>query len=196
MEKCIECGGSVAGGQCESCGLSPLAAELAVRKRVLFSTAMFLLGAVAFFPVVAWYPPLDLDGMLIFLGVVFFVVMGLGIWLDLQARRRTMNHPLKRVFYGLIPVSWLMASLLFANGRFDGSPVQSNTTRIVSKFAMGGMIKSSRLVVNSWRLGRSVERIAIPRDDLIRYQKGDLVEVRIREGLAGIPWVESVYHKD
>jgi hypothetical protein len=196
MERCIECGGAVAGGQCESCGLSPVAAELAVRRRLLYSTAMFLLAAVGFLATVNFYPPLELDAMLIFLGAVFFAMMGLGIWLDRKARRRTMNQPLKRVFYGLIPVPWLLVALLLANGSLDSSPVEKYTTRVVGRFTMPGSLKSSRLVVLSWREDRKIERVPIHRSDYDRYKKDDMVEVRVHEGLAGIPWVASVSRKN
>jgi hypothetical protein len=196
METCIECGGNIANGQCEVCGLTPVAAELAVRRRILYSVAMFMLAAVGFLTTVAYYPPVRLDEMLIFLGLVFFTVMGLAVWLDFRARRRRMNQPIKRVFYGLVPVPWLLVALLFVNGRFDSSAVESFTTRVVGKFTMPGTLKNSRLVVVSWEMGRSVERIPISRDDYARFQKGDVVEVRVHSGLAGIPWVDSVYHKD
>lgn len=193
--RCVECGGDLVEGQCEICGLTPQAAEFVLRRRLLYGTALFLLGAIAFLAAVSYYPPLDLDAMMIFVGVLFFSVMGLAIWLDLKARRHTTIQPLKRGFYGLLAVPWLLAGLLFANGRFDASPVDSQITRVVGKFAMPGTLKNSRLVVISWRQDRKIERIPIHRDEFVRFRVNDTVEIHVREGLAGIPWVDSVYLK-
>ncbi len=58
--------------------MSSAAAELSLRRRLLNRTAFFVLGALAFVAVVARYPPLELDGVLIFVGVLFFVTLGFG----------------------------------------------------------------------------------------------------------------------
>jgi hypothetical protein len=134
--------------------------------------------------------------MWIFLGAMFVAVMVLAIVLDWQARRGHMNQPLKRVYYGLAPVPWLVVALLLVNGALDSSAPRAHTARIIGKFSMPGLLKSSRLIVDSWRPDRRVERIPIRRDEIASYQQGEWVEVRVHEGLVGIPWVDSVYHKD
>jgi hypothetical protein len=54
------------------------------------------------------------------------------------------------------------------------------------------MLRTSRLVVNSWRPGVRFERIPTSPEELGRYQKGDAVEIRVQDGLLGIPWVRAV----
>jgi hypothetical protein len=49
-----------------------------------------------------------------------------------------------------------------------------------------------RLIVTSWREGRRFERIPVDRGDFDRVSPGDVVDVQVREGLAGIPWVAGV----
>jgi hypothetical protein len=195
MSRCIECAGEVVDGVCENCGLAPEAAELSLRRRLLYGLALFLLGAVAFLPTVNFFPPLDLDFMLIFLGVIFFTVMGLSFWLDRLARRRSTHHPLKRVLYGLYATPWILTLALFANGFLDTSPPTRHTTRVVGKFTMPGSLKNSRLVVPSWRLNRKIERIPIHRETYSLFSSGELVEIHVRDGAIGIPWCESVLHK-
>jgi hypothetical protein len=99
---------------------------------------------------------------------------------------------LKRLYYGLIPLPWLLALLLLANGAFDTSKVRSEPARVISKFAMPGPIPSRRLIVTSWRDGHRLERISVDRVDFDRFTKGDLVNVQVHEGLASIPWVSGV----
>ena len=178
--------------RCDACGLTPTAAEFSVRSKMLNRTALFLLGAVAFVVAAGRYPALELDGILIFIGVVFFATLGIAIWLE----RRTVAHQdvdlPKRLYYGLIPLPWLLALLLITNGAFDTSKVHSEPARVISKFAMPGPIPSRRLIVTSWRDGHRLERISVDRVDFDRFTKGDLVNVQVHEGLASIPWVSGV----
>ena len=88
-------------------------------QRLLNRTAFFVLGALAFVAASNRYPPLELDGILIFIGVLFFLTLGLAILVE----RRALNHleveALKRVYYGLIPVPWILGVLMLANGALD-----------------------------------------------------------------------------
>ena len=195
MRRCLDCGAELTSEQCDNCGLTPSEAEAVLRRRLLYRTAIYLLGTVAFLPAAHFYPPLELDAMFIFLGVVSFVVVGAAVWIDRRARRQAPVEALKRVCYGLLPVSWLLAGLLFLNGRFDSAPPVSHSTVVVGRFSMPGMLRTSRLVVHSWRPGFRIERISISSEELDRFQKGDAVEIRVQNGLIGIPWVRSVHHQ-
>ena len=84
------------------------AAEFSLRKRLLNRTAIFLLGALAFVVASVRYAPLELDGILIFIGVVFFATLGIAMWVERRALRHEEVEALKRVYYGLIPVPWLL----------------------------------------------------------------------------------------
>ena len=194
MRRCLDCGAELTSELCDNCGLTPSEAEAVLRRRLLYRTAIYLLGTVAFLPAAHFYPPLELDAMFIFLGVVSFVVVFSAVWIDRRARRQAAVEPLKRVCYGLLPVSWLLASLLFVNGRFDSSPPMIHSTVVVGTFSMPGMLRTSRLVVQSWRPGTRFERVPIRYEELDRFQKGDVVEIRMQDGLIGIPWVGSVHH--
>ncbi len=77
IPRCFDCGAERASEICEACGLSSVEAEFAFRKRLLTLTAVFLIGSIAFLPASYSYPPLELDGILIFLGVVFFAGVAL-----------------------------------------------------------------------------------------------------------------------
>jgi hypothetical protein len=172
--------------------LTPAAAEIVMRRRLIQRTAWFLLGAVAFVPASQLYPPLELDGILIFAGVVFFLALGLAIGVERGARNRRDVETLKRIYFGFVPVPWLLAALLFANGRFDYDPPREHSATVVSKFAMPGFLKNQRLVVTSWREGRRFERLPVGRLDFDRFNVEDGVAVQVKSGAAGIPWVSAV----
>ena len=192
MTRCLNCGADRNADVCEACGLGSAAAEFSLRSRLLNRTALFLLGAIAFVAASGRYPALDLDGILIFIGVLFFLTLGVAIWVERRALRHAEVEALKRVYYGLIPIPWLLALLLLANGALDHTPPQIETTRVVGKFAMRGPVPSRRLIVNSWREDRRFERVPVDPGDFDRFAVGDVVEVHVRGGLVGIPWVSGV----
>ena len=195
MTHCLNCGAERTGDVCDSCGLTSAAAEFALRRRLLTRTAIFVVGSLAFLAAGNRYPALELDGMLIFIGVVFFLALALAIWVERRALRHAEVEALKRVYYGLIPLPWLLAALLFANGALDRSPPLIYPARVVGKFSMPGLLGSRRLVVTSWLGDQGYERIPISRGDFDRFHRGDLVRVEIHSGLAGIPWVAGVSHR-
>src|SRR5271167_4851030 len=119
MTRCLDCGSPRTADQCPSCGLTSRAAELVFRRRLVNRTAVFLVGSLAFPYVSQMYPPLDLDLMLVFFGLLFFVALTLAIILDRRARNRQELEVLKRIYSGFIPLPWLLATALFLNGRLD-----------------------------------------------------------------------------
>ncbi len=192
MTRCLNCGAEKEAEVCEACGLEPSAAELVLRKKLLNRTAVFLLGAIAFVAFSSEYPPLDIDRILIFIGVLFFVTLGIAIWLERRALKHVEVEALKRVYYGLIPVPWLLAGLLLMNGAFDRAPFNEIETYVVGKFAMPGPLANRRLIVRSWREGEKFERIAVDRIDFNQFSDGDTIEIKLKDGLVGIPWVAGV----
>lgn len=193
MTRCLDCGAERTSDQCTVCGLTSAAAEVMLRRRLVRRTAWFLVGAILFLPASQVFPPLDLDGVLIFIGVLFFLALSLAILIERRARGRAEVEVLKRVYFGLLPIPWLLAALLFVNGKFDTSPPTRQTATVVGKFTMPGVLRNSRLVVPSWREGRRFERIPVDRDDFNRFQIGDAIVIQVQRGVAGIPWVYAVY---
>jgi hypothetical protein len=192
MTRCLNCGADRTADICESCGLGSFAAEFSLRKKLLNRTAIFLLGALAFVVASARYPALELDGILIFIGVLFFLTLGLAIWVERLALRHGEVEKWKRVYYALIPVPWVLSGLLLLNGALDHSAPHIEDARVEGKFAMPGPVPNRRLIVTSWRDGHQVERIPVDRDDFDLYSYGDTVEVQVQDGLMGIPWVSGV----
>lgn len=155
-------------------------------------TAIFLVGIIVFIAASQVFPALEIDSILIFGGLVFFLSLALGYWIDYRARKRQEIEAMKRIYFGMIPVPWIFAALLFLNGRLDTStPVRIPAT-VVSKFATG-LPRSRRLVVSSWRYGRHIERIAVDQNDFDRFQRGDEIIIQAQKGEFGIPWVYGVY---
>jgi len=192
MTRCLNCGADRNEDVCGACGLSTAAAELFLRKRLLNRTAVFVLGALAFVAASVRYPPVELDSALIFIGVLFFPTLGLAILVERRALRHSEVEALKRVYYALVPIPWLLAILLVANGALDRGAPRIEHARVVGKFAMAGALPIRRLVVTSWRDGNRFERIPIDRGDFDTFRSGDFVEVKVQDGLVGIPWVSGV----
>src|ERR1700757_1925891 len=119
MTRCVDCGSERIADQCPSCGLTSAAAEVMFRRRLLKRTAVFLAGSLAFPHVCQIYPPLDVDLMLVFFGILFFVGLTVAVILDRRARNRRELEVLKRVYSGFIPLPWILAAMLLANGALD-----------------------------------------------------------------------------
>ncbi len=119
MTRCLDCGSERTADQCPSCGLTSAAAEVMFRHRLLKRTAVFLAGSLAFPYVSQIYPPLELDWILVFFGVIFFLALTLAVILDRRARNRQELEVLKRIYAGFIPLPWILAATLFLNGELD-----------------------------------------------------------------------------
>jgi hypothetical protein len=141
------------------------------------------------------FPALELDAIMIFGGAVFFLSLALGYWVDYRARRHQEVEAMKRVYFGMIPVPWILAGLLFFNGKLDTSlPIRVPAT-VLGKVSIGVFPRSRRLVVTSWRGGRRFERISVDQNDYDRFQRGDDVIIQAKKGALGIPWIYGVYRQ-
>ncbi len=197
MTRCLDCGAPRTADQCPSCGLTSAAAEVMFRRRLLKRTAVFLAGSLLFPYVSQIYPPLDVDLMLVFFGVIFFLGLASAVILERRARSRQELETLKRIYAGFIPLPWILAAALFLNGKLDTQKnIIYHSTVVRSRYHMNGIVRGSRrLFVSSWREGQSVERLAVDADDYDRFQPGDSVVVGVAPGALGIPWYYGVYRR-
>lgn len=199
VARCPNCGSERTSARpdeaCEHCGLTLAEANRAMRRGLVNRFGVFLLGTIAFFVPCFLYPPLELDGILIFGGLIFFATIVLAVWTERRALRRQEVELLKRIFHGLVPLPWLLGACLLINGSLDRSPPQNFQATVVSRFAMPGLLPMHQLIVTSWRDGHGLERLAVTRQDFDRFHNGEAVEVRVESGLVGIPWLFGVYNQ-
>jgi hypothetical protein len=197
MTRCLDCGSVRDVDQCPACGLTSAAAELMFRKRLIKQTVFFLAGSLLFPYLTPIYPPLDLDLMLVFFGVLFFVALTIAVFLDRRARKHQEIEILKRIYAGFIPLPWILAAAIFLNGKMDSpGKVAYVPTQVQGKFLMKGLVRGSRrLVVRSWRTDQKFERLPVDPDDFDRFKVGDRMEVAVEPGILGIPWVYGVYRE-
>lgn len=189
---CLHCGASVSGELCPQCGLSASAASLLLRRWTVLRTGVFLLGTLAFLAAAYRFPPLELDGMLIFIGALFVVGLLLAVRVERGAMRYGPVEIWRRLFRAVVPVPWLLAVLLVVNARFDRGQAEGWRTLVVGKFSASAMMPNHRLIVRSWREGHRFERVAVSAEDFDRFGVGDRIVVYVHSGLAGIPWVAGV----
>ena len=196
MNHCPACGAERSAVLCDSCGLTQEAAEVVLRRRLILHTLAFLPGSLLFPFLSRLYPPLDLDAMLVFFGVLFFLAIFLVVLIDRRTRAHLEVELLKRIFFGLAPLPWVLGAALFLNGRLDSAKPQFHPSSVLSRFEMKGLVLGSRrLMVYSWRHGHRIERLAAEPDDFARFRDGDAVVVGVMPGALGIPWLYGVYRK-
>ena len=198
MTRCLDCGAERTGDQCPACGLNAAAAEFVFRRRLLRQAAIFLAGSLVFPYISQIYPPLDVDAMLVFFGVVFFLGLLLAFFLDRRARARRDIEVMKHLFSGLIPIPIILSVALFLNGKLDSpKDMRYHPTTVEGHYQFKGIIRGSRrLFVYSWREGRHLERLAVDADDFDRFKKGDKINVGVEPGALGIPWFYGVYRAE
>ena len=196
MTRCLNCGSTRSADQCLSCGLTSTAAEFMFRKRLIKQMAFFLAGSLLFPYITQIYPPLDLDLMLVFFGILFFIALAIAALLDRRARKHQEIEILKRILAGFIPLPWILAASIFLNGKLDPPKPVYVPERVEGKFLMKGLVRGTRrLVVQSWRPGQRLERLQVDSDDFDRFHVGDRIEVAIQPGVLGIPWIYGVYRE-
>lgn len=197
MTRCLDCGSPRLADQCPACGLTSAAAEVMFRRHFLKRTAVFLAGSLAFPYISQIFPPLDLDLMLVFYGVIFFVALAIAVVLDRRARNRQDLEVLKRIYSGFIPLPWILAATLFVNGKLDAKAnVIYHPATVDSRYNMRGIVRGTRrLIVRSWREGQKYEELAVDADDFDRFRPGDAVNVGVKPGALGIPWYFGVYRR-
>jgi hypothetical protein len=197
MTRCLDCGSERTADQCSVCGLTSAAAELVFRRRLLRQMAVFLVGSLLFPYLSQIYAPLDIDAMLVFFGVVFFVALALAIFLDRRARERKDIEVARHLFTGLLPIPFIFSIALFLNGRLDSpNNVKYHPSTVDSRYQMRGIVRGSRrLFVYSWREGHRYERLAVDSDDFDRFHDGDKIVVGVEPGALGIPWYYGVYRQ-
>jgi len=197
MTHCLDCGSERNTDQCPVCGLTSAAAELVFRRRLIRQMAIFLAGSLLFPYISQIYPPLDLDAMLVFFGVIFFLGLTLAIILEGRARARKEIEILRHLFTGLIPIPIILSAALFLNGKLESpQSVEFHPSVVESRYQMKGVIRGTRrLFVPSWRPDRRVERLAVDSDDFDRFHDGDKINVGVAPGALGIPWFYGVYRR-
>ena len=193
----MDCGASRTSDQCPACGLTTAAAELIFRRRLLLQTAVFLTGSLLFPYISQIYPPLDLDAMLVFFGLVFFLALAVAVFLDRRAHAHKEIEILKHLYTGLIPIPFILATALFLNGRLDSSKeISYHPATVVGRYQMKGIVRGTRrLFVHSWRVGHKFEELAVDSDDFDRFREGDKIVVASEPGALGIPWFYGVYRQ-
>ena len=167
------------------------------RHRLLKRTAVFLAGSLAFPYVSQIYAPLELDWILVFFGLIFFLALTLAVFLDRRARNRQELEVLKRIYVGFIPLPWILGATLLLNGILDSQKnLTYHPTTVDSKYNMRGIVRGTRrLFVHSWRDGQKIERLAVNSDDYDRFRPGDEVNVGVEPGALGIPWYFGIYRR-
>jgi hypothetical protein len=197
MTRCLDCGSQRTADQCPVCGLTSAAAELVFRRRLLRQMAVFLFGSLLFPYLSQIYPPLDLDAMLVFFGVVFFLALALAILLDRRARGHQDIEVARHLFTGLLPIPFIFSAALLLNGRLDSpANMKYHPSTVDSRYQMKGIVRGSRRIfVYSWRPERRYERLAVDLDDFDRFHDGDKIVVGVEPGALGIPWYYGVYRQ-
>jgi hypothetical protein len=140
------------------------------------------------------YPPLDdrpAMGWMVGLFVLPFALQILS-FLRKNASDGTQRF-LKAVFMSAGLGLVVLAAVLFLNGRMDRSVPKLMRAQVMRKVAaMGRREAQNRLIVTSWRPGRTSEDLNVGSVVFHRATVGRIVVVEVHQGHFGYPWVGRV----
>ncbi len=198
MTRCLDCGSERTTDQCPSCGLTSAAAEVMFRRRSVFRTAIFLLGSLAFPYVSQIFPPLDIDLMLIFFGVIFFTALFLGGHSGAARAQSKGNRSLKAHLHGIHPAALDSRGDALreraARQREKHRLPPYRRCRSIQYEGIGARYAPACRCGPGGR-GRPTSVWLWTPTTSIAFNVGDLVEVAVEPGALGIPWYYGVYRR-
>jgi hypothetical protein len=149
---------------------------------------IFLFGAFALaYCVMHRYPPVGTGTVML---TLFILCLFSGI--ILFGANKDADVTAKYLLASLVP--WLLAAFFVVNGAFDHSEEIQYQTVVVEKHYGRGL---TRLIVRSWRSGRTNETLYIRGWGNLPGQRrpvytGDPLTVGVKSGALGMPWISSI----
>jgi hypothetical protein len=156
----------------------------AINKRTYF----LLAGLVGLIAGDFAYRPLDRDWILL-LGLALFFLPVVAQIASRVRKRGTLDADRLKKTYSVCAVLLAgLAALTFFNGAADRSPAERIQTTVLHLYSYRGRSSSYRVIVPSWRSGRSEESLYVRPRTFSRLRVGGPVTVEVHGGLVGLPW--------
>lgn len=146
-------------------------------------TPIFLVGCMPFVYIAfARYPPVDI--------VVVMALFAVGFVMAALFLRGGRNRNVRAAYLVTALLPWLAAGWFLANGALDQSEeIRHQTVVVETRYSFRGL--RDRLVVRSWRSGRTSEWIYVSALQPFFY-RGESVTVCVKSGALGLPWISRV----
>ena len=134
------------------------------------------------------YQPLDQDYFLIASIVLFFLPVGLHIYINWRDRSARHSQTLPIWMY-LGPL--LMASIVFSNGAFDRHPAEQKIVTVDRKWISHSRSgRHYRVEFLSWR--HRIEKITVTRPTFDSLEAGGPMQLNVHQGWLGLTWIGGV----
>jgi len=192
MPQCANCGTEFHDGPCPKCGTDSVSSLRATNKQLQRYSYLLIGGLAGTLVATRFYPPLDIDRLLIFAIGIFFLPVLAHVILSIRKRLTSNAERMRSAYKYSGTLSVVLAGVLFLNGVLDHSPVNPTRTPILRKTLSRGRSTSRYLIVASWRPGRFEERLQVNGDTYHRFVVGAPVVIEIHRGLFGVPWYGKI----
>jgi hypothetical protein len=156
----------------------------AINKRTYY----LLAGLVGLIAAGFAYPPLDRNWILLLGLALFFLPVVAQIASRVRKRGTLDADRLKKIYSGCSVLLAGLAALTFLNGAADRSPAERIQTTVLHLHSYRGRSSSYRVIVPSWRPGRSEEGLYVRSRTFSRLRVGGPVTVEVHRGLLGLSW--------
>jgi O-antigen/teichoic acid export membrane protein len=156
----------------------------AINKRTYF----LLAGLIGLIAADFAYPLLDRNWILLLGLALFFLPVVAQIASRVRKRGRLDADRLKKTYSVCAVLLAGLVLMTFLNGAADRSPAQRIQTTVLHLYSYHGRSSSYRVIVPSWRSGRSQESLYVSLRTFSRLRVGGPVTVEVHGGLVGVPW--------
>lgn len=141
------------------------------------------------------YPPLDRSTFSVTAFILFFLCLFLISYIQKKQKRGDDVSPFfpMTTWLALVPVC--IATVVFANGAFDRSPVELHSLVVMRTLVMRGKSTSYYLQTSSWRPNHSFEKLQVSYRVYTQFHINDPIIVEEHRGALNIPWLGAIRKK-
>jgi len=184
MTRCLDCGADRTADQCSACGLTSAAGRVGRSAAAGAAHGFFLVGIIVFIAASRVFPS-EIDAILIFAGLVFFLSLA---WVtgSISCPETAGSGSPQAHLLGMIPVAMDFAGRTLSDGKLDNSrpfvfplPVVGKFPRMVCRAAAAWWLRPGAALGGS-NASRWIKY------DYDRFQRGDDIVVQGAEGPFGL----------
>lgn len=189
MPVCAECGRSYEGKGCSHCARNTRRRVRTRNRRFNKPAVLLLAGTLGLLVTMRRYPLLDRNPFYWIALAFFLIPMFLIIVSNMLKRLERDAGALATLFFWCAVANVMLFAGLLLNGLLDRGPAVPVHTRVLRKRIIRGRSTTYRMVVESWRPGRSEEVLEVRRAQFQAINPDSAVAIELHRGWLGLSGV-------
>ena len=193
MQVCDKCGASYEGRRCSQCARKARVRARTRNRRFTKPLVLLLAGTFALLFTMRHYPLLDRNPYYVIGLVFFFLPIFLMIVSNMLKRIEKDAGTLATLLFWCAAANVTLFAGLLLNGLLDRGPAVPVHARVLRKRIIRGRSTTYRMVVESWRPGRTEEVLELSRAQFQGIAPDSSVVIDLHRGWIGVPWYGRIY---